>query len=99
MILRRAAQARLGDSKALDSSLVALDHPDGLNALFGGQIQGHFTSPPFQFIERERGARILLRSKTYFGDHTFLGVAATERSSTARTRPSCGGSSPTFRRP
>ena len=78
-VLRRAAQARLGDARALDTTLVALDHPDGLAALFGGQIQAHFTSPPFQFIEQQRGARILLRSSSLFGEHTFLGVAMTEK--------------------
>ncbi len=79
VILRKAAQMRLGDANALNSSLVSLDHPDGLAALFGGQIQAHMTSPPFQFIERERGAHIVARSSTFFGKHTFLGVVAQQK--------------------
>ena len=72
VMLRKMAQAKLGDPKALDAGLVALDHPDGMQALLTGQIDAHFTSPPFQFQERVRGARIIGRSYSYFGAHTFL---------------------------
>src|SRR5215208_7156111 len=77
--LRKMAQVKLGDSKALDSGLVALDHPDGMQALLTGQIDAHFTSPPFQFQEKVRGAHVVGRSYNYFGAHTFLGVAGTEK--------------------
>lgn len=72
VMLRKMAQAKLGDHRALDAGLVALDHPDGMQALLTGQIDAHFTSPPFQFQERARGAHIVGKSYTYFGAHSFL---------------------------
>ncbi len=53
VVLRKMAEVRLGSSKALDSGLLAMDHPDGMQALLAGQIDAHFTSPPFQFQEKE----------------------------------------------
>jgi NitT/TauT family transport system substrate-binding protein len=79
VILRKMAEVRLGNSKALDSSLIAMDHPDGMQALMAGQIDAHFTSPPFQFQEKNRGARVLGRSYGYFGAHTFLGAVITSK--------------------
>jgi len=70
--LRKMAQVKLGDAHALDNGLVAMDHPDGLNALMSGQIDAHFTSPPFQFQEKVRGAHVVAHSYQYFGEHTFL---------------------------
>jgi NitT/TauT family transport system substrate-binding protein len=70
--LRKMAEVKLGSSKALDSGLLSMDHPDGMNALLSGQIDAHFTSPPFQFQEKVRGAHIVSRSYNYFGAHTFL---------------------------
>jgi NitT/TauT family transport system substrate-binding protein len=72
VMLRKMAQAKLGDYRALDAGLVALDHPDGMQALLTGQIDAHFTSPPFQFQERGRGAHIVGKSYAYFGAHSFL---------------------------
>jgi NitT/TauT family transport system substrate-binding protein len=72
VMLRKMAQTKLGDHRALDSGLIALDHPDGMQALLTGQIDAHFTSPPFQFQERVRGAHIIGKSYGYFGAHTFL---------------------------
>ena len=72
VVLRKMAEVKLGNSKALDSGLLAMDHPDGMQALMTGQIDAHFTSPPFQFQEKVRGARVLGRSYNYFGAHTFL---------------------------
>jgi NitT/TauT family transport system substrate-binding protein len=70
---------KLGNSKALDSGLVALDHPDGMQALLSGQIDAHFTSPPFQFQEKVRGAHVVARSYQYFGAHTFLVTVMTQK--------------------
>jgi len=72
VVLRKMAQVKLGDAKAFDSGLIALDHPDGMQALLTGQIDAHFTSPPFQFQEKVRGAHIIGKSYNYFGAHTFL---------------------------
>jgi NitT/TauT family transport system substrate-binding protein len=79
VMLRKMAQAKLGDHRALDGGLVDLDHPDGMQALFTGQIDAHFTSPPFQYQERARGARIVGRSYGYFGAHTFLVTVMTQK--------------------
>jgi len=72
VMLRKMAQVKLGDYRALDPGLVALDHPDGMQALLTDQIDAHFTSPPFQFQERARGAHIVGKSYAYFGAHSFL---------------------------
>jgi len=77
--LRKMAQVKLGDAKALDSGLVALDHPDGMQALLTGQIDAHFTSQPFQFQEKVRGAHIVGKSYSYFGAHTFLVTVMTQK--------------------
>jgi NitT/TauT family transport system substrate-binding protein len=78
VVLRKMAEVRLGNARALDPGLLAMDHPDGMQALLTGQIDAHFTSPPFQFQERVRGARILGRSYNYFGAHTFLVTVMTQ---------------------
>jgi NitT/TauT family transport system substrate-binding protein len=79
VVLRKMAQVKLGDAHALDSGLVALDHPDGMQALLTGQIDAHFTSPPFQFQEKVRGAHVIARSYQYFGAHTFLVTVAQQK--------------------
>jgi NitT/TauT family transport system substrate-binding protein len=79
VMLRKMAQVKLGDPKALDSGLLAMDHPDGMQALLSGQIDAHFTSPPFQFQERLRGAHIVGKSYSYFGAHTFLVTVMTQK--------------------
>jgi NitT/TauT family transport system substrate-binding protein len=79
VMLRKMAQAKLGDHRALDGGLIDLDHPDGMQALFTGQIDAHFTSPPFQYQERARGAHIVGRSYGYFGGHTFLVTVMTQK--------------------
>ena len=79
VVLRKMAQVKLGDPKALDSTLLAMDHPDGMQALLSGQIDAHFTSPPFQFQEKVRGAHIVGKSYNYFGAHTFLVSVMTQK--------------------
>jgi NitT/TauT family transport system substrate-binding protein len=79
VMLRKMAEVKLGDSKTLNAGLIAMDHPDAMQALLAGQIDAHFTSPPFQFQERNRGAHIVAKSYSYFGAHTFLGAVVTEK--------------------
>lgn len=74
VILKKGAQEQLGDAKALDTNIVSLEHPEGLQALMSGQVAGHLTSPPFQYQEQDRGAHVLLRSYDLFGKHTFNNV-------------------------
>jgi NitT/TauT family transport system substrate-binding protein len=79
VMLRKMAEVRLGNPKALDAGLLAMDHPDGMQGLLSGQIDAHFTSPPFQFQEKVRGAHIVGRSYNYFGAHSFLVTVMTEK--------------------
>jgi NitT/TauT family transport system substrate-binding protein len=85
VILRRMAQVKLGDAHALDAGLVSMDHPDAMQALLSGQIAAHLTSAPFQFQEKVQGAHVVARSYQYFGEHSFLGVFATQRFYDANT--------------
>lgn len=79
VVLRKMAEVRLGNARALDSTLLSMDHPDGVQALLSGQIDAHFTSPPYQWIEQAQGARVIGRSYSYFGAHTFLVSVMTQR--------------------
>jgi len=79
VVLRKMAEVKLGNARALDSSLLSMDHPDGMQALLTGQIDAHFTSPPYQWLELGRGARALGKSYGYFGAHSFLVTVATQR--------------------
>jgi NitT/TauT family transport system substrate-binding protein len=74
VVLRKAAQDKLGDAKALDSQIVSMGHPDGVQALISGQIAGHLTAPPFQGQEEKGGARPIVKSYDVFGEHTFNSV-------------------------
>ncbi len=79
VVLRKMAQAKLGDAKALDPGIVSMDHPDALQALLSGQIDAHLTSAPFQLQEKVRGAHVVARSYNYFGAHSFLGAMVTQK--------------------
>jgi NitT/TauT family transport system substrate-binding protein len=77
--LRKMAEVKLGNARALDSSLISMDHPDGMQALLSGQIDAHFTSPPYQWLELGKGARALGKSYGYFGAHSFLVTVVTQK--------------------
>jgi NitT/TauT family transport system substrate-binding protein len=79
VVLRKMAEAKLGNPRALDAGLIDMDHPDGMQALLTGQIDAHFTSPPFQFQEKVRGAHVVGRSYNYFGAHSFLVTVMTQK--------------------
>ena len=70
VVLRKAAAQELGDAHALDTQIVALAHPDGVQALIAGQIAGHVTAPPFQGQEAAKGAHAVGDSYALFGKHT-----------------------------
>jgi NitT/TauT family transport system substrate-binding protein len=79
VVLRKMADVRLNNARALDSTLLSMDHPDGMQALLSGQIDAHFTSPPYQWLELGRGAHIVGKSYSYFGAHSFLVTVVTQR--------------------
>ena len=74
LVLRKAAQDQLGKASALDTNIVAMAHPDGVQNLISGQVAGHLTSPPFEFQEKEQGAHTVLKSTDVFGKTMFNGV-------------------------
>lgn len=67
IVVRQAARSELGDDSALDTNLVAMSHPDAMQALLSGQVAGHLASAPFGYIEESQGARVLLSSADVFG--------------------------------
>jgi len=77
VVVRKGAADQLGDAHALDSQFVAMGHPDGVQALVGGQLAAHMTSPPFQGQEATQGAHSILSSYDVLGEHTFNSIFAT----------------------
>ena len=49
--LQMASKQQCGDPFKLDKFTTSSTHPDGLTSLMSGNVQAHFTSPPFQYIE------------------------------------------------
>jgi NitT/TauT family transport system substrate-binding protein len=75
VVLAKLAEKELGDPNALKKNVVALGHPDGVQALLSGQLAGHLTSPPFEFQEEAKGARKIGTSYEAFGGpHTFNSI-------------------------
>ena len=72
VVLRKMAQAKLGDAHALDAAIISMDHPTAMQALLTGQIDAHLTSAPYQLQEKVHGAHVVARSYQYFGAHSFL---------------------------
>ena len=83
--VQMAAEKAFGEGNAhkLDSLTVSMSHPDGMIALTSGkgEINSHFTSPPFQYQELEKpGVHTVLNSYDVMGGATtFVVVWATSR--------------------
>ena len=72
IILQMAAAKEFGQAEysRLDRLTVSLSHPDGMSMLLNGktEINSHFTSPPFQNIERKTpGVHTILTSEEVMG--------------------------------
>lgn len=78
VVLRKAAQDQLGNAHFFDASFVAIAHPLGVQALAGGQLDAHFTSPPFQQEEMDMGAHVVLKSYDVIGKTTFNSIYTTD---------------------
>jgi len=76
--LRKAAQDQLGNAHFFDTSFVAIAHPLGVVALAAGQLDAHFTSPPFQQEELDSGDHVILKSYDVMGKSTFNSIYTTE---------------------
>lgn len=70
ILLAMAAEQQLGDATWFDRQLVAMKHPDGLQALLAGQdIVAQFTAPPYNFIAAESpDIEVILTGEEAFGD-------------------------------
>lgn len=82
ILLSMGAERQLGNARALDNQIVAMAHPDGVNALINNvDIVGHFTSPPYLFKETEKpNIHTILDGRDAFGgDYTFLVAIATRK--------------------
>jgi len=83
--LQMAAQKVFGKENVhkLDSLTVSMSHPQGVISMLSGQgeIDSHFTSPPFQYQElRQPGIHTLLKSFDVLGGPaTFVVVWTTSR--------------------
>jgi len=82
MLLSMAAEKELGDAGYFDDRIVTMTHPDGMHALLSkADIAGHFTSPPYLFMELEnKEAHVVLTGKEAMGERfTFVvGVSMDE---------------------
>jgi len=71
IVLRKGAKEQVGDAHAFDTGIVAIEHPLGVAALAGGQLDAHLSSPPFQHEEVDGGGHVILKSYDVFGRSTF----------------------------
>lgn len=79
IVLRKVAQKDLGNPTALDQNLQVIAHPLGLQSLLTGQIDAHFTTPPFQFQEVEKGGRVIIKSSDIFGKTSAASLFTNEK--------------------
>ena len=73
--LQMAAKKQCKDNPFfLDSKTVSMPHPDGYIALLNGQVEAHFTSPPFNQLEikngKEKNVRTIASSYDILGGKT-----------------------------
>jgi NitT/TauT family transport system substrate-binding protein len=81
ILLAMSLERRYGEATLLDNGLVSMGHPDGMSALLSGagDIDAHFTAPPFLFRELDHPDATLLISgdEAFGGPFTFIvGVVA-----------------------
>ena len=60
ILLGMAAEKALGDAHALDNSIQAMSHAEGMAALESGTVDLHLTSSPFIYQERDSGRYVEL---------------------------------------
>ena len=63
--LNTDAQAKLGHD--VKSQMVPMPHPDALAALISGQVDLHYSSPPFQYQELAEGAHVVAKGTEAWG--------------------------------
>jgi len=88
MLLSMEAEKELGDAGYFDERIVTMTHPDGMHALLSkADISGHFTSPPYLFMELENEeAHVVLTGKEAMGQR-FTFVVGVSMDEFSRKRP------------
>ncbi|MDN5331407.1 MAG: sulfonate transport system substrate-binding protein [Tepidanaerobacteraceae bacterium] len=74
ILLAMALEKQLGNGKALDDNLVALPHPDGMQAMLAKKdVAAHFTTPPYLNEElKQPGYHVVLDGfEAYGGEFNF----------------------------
>lgn len=82
ILLAIAAEREFDDAARFDQQLVTMKHPDGMSAMLAGQeLQLHFTSPPFIFMELDepKAHLVLGGTEAMGGPFTFIIGAAPKR--------------------
>ncbi len=80
-ILKRAGK----DVKALDRNWVNLPHPDAMQALIAGQLDGHFATSDFALRLQEQGMKKIASFKEVYG--TLYAVGACGLTKTIQENP------------
>jgi NitT/TauT family transport system substrate-binding protein len=80
-ILKRAGK----DVKALDRNWANLPHPDAMQALIAGQLDGHFATSDFALRLQEQGMKKIASFKEVFG--TLYAVGACTLTKTLKENP------------
>ncbi|ANE83509.1 MULTISPECIES: ABC transporter substrate-binding protein [Mycobacteriaceae] len=82
ILLRIAAKQQLGNADALKVNEVYMPHDTGVQSLLTGRVAAQFTNPPYQFSDREGGARKLLGSYDIFegSENPIFGAVAVRQS-------------------
>lgn len=80
ILLAMAAEKTLGDSSIFDHQLVAMKHPDGMQAMLNvDEVVAHFTSPPYLFMEMaEEGVHEIVSGEDAMGGPFTFIVAISE---------------------
>jgi len=79
LTLRKGALQQLGNAHALDTAIVSIDNPSGMQALSVGQLAAHMTAPPFEYQGVASGDHVMMKSFDVFGKHTFNSVYVNEK--------------------
>jgi NitT/TauT family transport system substrate-binding protein len=81
ILLAMAAEGELGEADLFDNQLIAMNHPDGYQALVSNtEVVAHFTSPPYLFQEMDiEGNQVILTGEEAMGEpFSFIVGVCTE---------------------
>lgn len=81
IMLAMLAEKELGDAHALDNNIVAMSHPDGMQALLSHSVSCHQTSSPYSILELQEEDIYLVSDMTevYPINSPFIVSVASEK--------------------